>query len=856
VLEIVLGGKSLDGAKEVWVSGEGVSGEVLDVREPTAAQIKASRERDEVASQTARLRLKVAPDAALGVRDLRIMARSGLSNRFRFEIGGIPEFLEAEPNNTLEHAQPLPPLPVVVNGQITNADRDFFRFRATAGERLVFHAKARAIKPYLADAVPGWFQARIALFDAASGVKIAEVDDFRHDPDPVLLWEVPATGEYIISIWDAVSRGRDDFVYRLGIGCLPFVTDIHPIGAPAGKTVTVTARGVNLLSRSHSNPAGGALAAPARGSPVSPAPEIPPLRLDVVQFRTHSDKARAGIQPLALETVAGLANARLFAFGALPEVHEPAAAHDIPARAWRVNPPVVINGRIDVPGGADCYSFAASKEQSFVIDVMARRLDSPLDARLRVGPEDAFSVPPKPQASKDRGDGVARRKSASKNEDLRGKKEAKGANDARPPRPARPALTTTAPANDDTKDERHGLVTHHADPRVQFTAPRSGTYYVTIEDTQGKGGPEFSYRLRIAPPQPDFELRVMPDNMGAPAGGNAVVQLKAFRADGFEGPIHLRMDGLPAGFELGSASIPAGKKAATFTLAVPPDARPGVYRPKFYAEADVAPASGNAPPRRVRHDVAAAEELMQAFFYYHTVPVAQSYLTVGPPSSFIVEAFPQFARVVRREESVAATTASKAAASPASSAVGKTDAKMSATPANAPSPRPLLIPLPASAAKKGKGGGTASAPLLLPAVGEVEIPVRVLPNPAAAIAPGSSASDPKSGGKPAASGVAPADGASSKRKRPEARRPEEARARQAFVRVQATRGGRGIVAIPANIPAEGGEGVIRIQCDMPNRVGEEGVLIIEGVQNLKGRRLSVVAPALPFKVIPAGTVKK
>src|SRR6185369_1395468 len=44
---------------------------------------------------------------------------------------------------------------------------------------------ARALIPYLADAVPGWFQATLALRDA-KGRELAYDDDFRFNPDPVL----------------------------------------------------------------------------------------------------------------------------------------------------------------------------------------------------------------------------------------------------------------------------------------------------------------------------------------------------------------------------------------------------------------------------------------------------------------------------------------------------------------------------------------------------------------------------------------------------------------------------------------------------------------------------------------------
>lgn len=589
-IEITLGGKTLEGAREVWISGEGVTGEVITIAQPTTAQINEAKKRDEVASQTARLRLTLSPDAAPGTRDLRIMADAGLSNRFRFEIGRLPEVLEKEPNDTLAQAFPLPSLPVTVNGQITNADRDHFRFHAEAGQQLLLQARARAIKPYLADAVPGWFQARMALHDAATGKKIAEVDDFRFDPDPVLLWTVPATGDYIVEIWDALSRGREDLVYRLTIGRLPFVTDIFPLGSPPAPAV-ITARGINLAE-----------------NPTSET-RIPDSGAGTT-LTWHRDFTGQPPGTWAIgddTTPLGPTNKLPFEIGILPEILEKKEPNNNPRNAQRITPPVVINGRMDVPGDTDCYTFTARKGDRLVLDVMARRLGSPLDAKLRIGPQKPFT-----QAA-----------NAAEAAALAAGK----------PKPRR----SGPPSSDDVKDERYGLVTHHADPRIDFTAPADGTFHIFIEDTQGQGGPEYAYRLRVAPPQPDYELRVLPDNLSVPAGGNVVVQLRAFRIDGFDGPITLHLEGLPSGFELGSATVPAGKNTAILTLAVPADAEPGVYKPRFFAEADIPDPAHGGEPRRVRHDVSAAEELMQAFFYTHTVPVAQSYLVVGPPAPFRVE---------------------------------------------------------------------------------------------------------------------------------------------------------------------------------------------------------------------------
>ena len=78
---------------------------------------------------------------------------------------------------------------------------------------------------------------------------MAYADDFRFHPDPVLFYEVPEDGEYVVEIHDSIYRGREDFVYRITIGELPFVTGIFPLGGRAGTQVTVGLDGLEPARR-------------------------------------------------------------------------------------------------------------------------------------------------------------------------------------------------------------------------------------------------------------------------------------------------------------------------------------------------------------------------------------------------------------------------------------------------------------------------------------------------------------------------------------------------------------------------------------------------------------------------------
>ena len=299
------------------------------------------------------LRVVVDPGAPPGDRELRLLTPAGLTNPLCFQVGVAPEVVEQEPNEApaVQAVPPDPPaaVPVVFNGQIRPGDVDRFRFEARRGQRLVATARARRLIPYLADAVPGWFQATLALFDAG-GKELAFADDFTFDPDPVLFFEVPADGIYQLEIRDAIFRGREDFVYRITVGEQPFVTRIFPLGAQAGQAAAATLGGWNL---------------PAASLPLDTRAEGGPVR-----------QASVTIGPWVSDPLP-------YAVGRLPESTE-AEPDTTTTKAQAVTLPCLVNGRIGAPGDVDVFEFAGRSGEEVVAEVQARCYRSPLDSLLRV----------------------------------------------------------------------------------------------------------------------------------------------------------------------------------------------------------------------------------------------------------------------------------------------------------------------------------------------------------------------------------------------------------------------------------------------------------------------------------------
>ncbi len=497
-------------------------------------------------SELAILRITITADARPGTRELRLATSSGLSNPLVFCVGQFQEFSEEvsrdipqqksaiagtsfAPRGRLTDAEMTVTLPAVINGQILPGEVDRYRFAAAEGQRLVAVAEARKLIPYIPDAVPGWFQATLAIFDA-EGKELAYEDDFRFHPDPVLFYRIPADGEYVVEIKDAIYRGREDFVYRITLGELPFVTSVFPLGGQAAGETTVELKGWNLPERS--------------------------LSIDCRNLAP-------GVYPVSFPLGRQDSNAVPFAVGSLPECldEEP---NNQPATAQPVVLPVVVNGRMNRVGDVDVFRFEGRAGDEIVAEVHARRLGSPMDSLLTLT-------------------------------DSAGEQLA---------------------VNDDHEDRGAGLITHHADSLLRATLPADGVYYLHLSDMQHQGGPSHSYRLRISPPRPDFELRLVPSSVTARFIGAVPITVFALRRDDFAGEISLALEDAPRGFSLSGGRIPPGEDRVRLTLNIPPDAGAEVFRLRLKGTATVG-------DREVTRPAVPAEDMMQAFEYRHLVPVEE-----------------------------------------------------------------------------------------------------------------------------------------------------------------------------------------------------------------------------------------
>lgn len=286
---------------------------------------RAKRPKPPIAEQVT-LEVTVDADAAPGDYALRLRGPAGLSNPLVFQVGQIPEARGGGKDEDASALTPVQP-PVVLNGQIMPGEVDRFPLQLRGGQKLVIAVQARKLIPYLADAVPGWFQAAAALYDS-DGKELAYADECGFVPDPAFVFQAPRDGQYTLEIRDALYRGREDFVYRVDVGDESLAKSLFPLGSRGGIPIGAARadwKVCSKLAEEHFRLA---------GSPLPQSNEIEP-----------NDTGQTSM-PAAL--------------------------------------PRIIDGCIAKPGDKDVFAIQGRAGDQIVAEVYARRMGSPLDSLLRL----------------------------------------------------------------------------------------------------------------------------------------------------------------------------------------------------------------------------------------------------------------------------------------------------------------------------------------------------------------------------------------------------------------------------------------------------------------------------------------
>jgi hypothetical protein len=639
-------GRNLSDIKDVIFDSTGISAKVLQVTD-VAEKAAVARAGVDLAAlvpqgkkQSVTIEVAATKDVVPGLHWFRIRTPLGTSNLATFDVGSFPEVHTNEKSWGQGEMRPEPAaLPATLVGTIaTPGQIDSYEFDGRAGEELAFQIAASQLGSRL--------ESLLVVRDDAGQV-VCQSSPYENREDAVLTCKLQSAGKYTISVTDREKGGGADRYYRLDAGAQPYITHVFPLGVRAGQPATVSVSGINLG--------------------------------DVHEVKVDPPKWADGWRtiPLQVKSVSGWSlNTVKLAVGNDPEVLEQ-EPNNSPEQAQVISLPVTINGHIaggTKSGGApdeDYFRFHARKGENLTIAVAASRLGSPLDSVIEV--LDAHGRPI-PRATvrclnetvttlSDRdsrvpairltsttgfherdyvmvGDELDRIRyiSDQPDEDV-GLRSAEG---------LRWALLGTSPdvhavntpvyrveiMPPDAEFPPNGLPVFHltwrnddggpgygSDSRLDFVAPQDGDYLLHLKDVRGLEGDDFAYRLSVHYANPDYELRADPENPNIPKSGSALVTVSASRVRGYDGPIEISAEGLPAGVVAGPAIIPAGQDSTVMLLSADASASDGALSAAFKI---VGHAKANG------HDLARVASEDAPLKLASVIPPPDAIVTAGP----------------------------------------------------------------------------------------------------------------------------------------------------------------------------------------------------------------------------------
>ena len=273
-------------------------------------------------------------EAVPGVYAVRIETPGGISNVLLLTLGSFHEVTEEESlpnsppnrNDSIETAEPVAAVPVVVNGTLRGPERDMFRVSGKAGERRVFEVEARrcgsAIDPVL------------RILDGA-GKQLARSDDSPGTGlDARLDFTFPKDGSYYLEVTDARFSNQVQNFYRLKMGAYRYAEGIFPLGGRRGEQVPLTFFGSRL------------------GAGVQSTADL--RNTGAVEAFTRVGLPGSPTLPF------------VFAISDLPELMEPVQG-PVPV-------PSVVNGRLDKDGEVDRYRLQVEPGDKLLFELQAREL--------------------------------------------------------------------------------------------------------------------------------------------------------------------------------------------------------------------------------------------------------------------------------------------------------------------------------------------------------------------------------------------------------------------------------------------------------------------------------------------------
>jgi hypothetical protein len=499
--EVVIAGNDLEEASALHFSHPGIT-----------AKLKADKT----------FTVTIAPDVPVGIYDVRVSGRSGVSNPRAFSVGELPELVKKEENTKPETAVALP-IDTVFNGTVTAAADGYFRFTARKGQRLFIECLGPEIDSRLTP--------MIAVLDQNTRELAA---NRRGGP---LDFTASSDGPYYIRLHDLAYGGGPEHFFRLTISSGPRLDFILPPSAPAGTKGKFTLFGRNL-------PGG----TPAKLATIDGEPlEKLEVELDLPTANTYDrdglmapESAAVEGFPYRLKTPQGVSNPLFISFASDAVVAE-CEPNNQPTQAQKLTPPCEVVGQFFPADDADCFTFEAKKGDVYWIEIISQRLGLPTNPFLLVQRDNADV-----------------REDYGRADDAGGKRFSTGTDD--------PAWRF------EVKEDG----AYRIKIRDLFGGTRNDlrdVYRLILR----KETPDFRLTALIEPPIKKQDDRTTGPWSTLLRGGETVpLRVVAFRRDGFNGDIELGAEGLPQGVSCAATRIPAGRNEGVLLLTAPEKAAPWI----------------------------------------------------------------------------------------------------------------------------------------------------------------------------------------------------------------------------------------------------------------------------------------
>jgi len=292
---------------------------------------------DKPADDSLVLRIVAPSTAEPGERVLRLLGPAGVTPPVpvfvsQYEVAARTPLLESVGIS----------LPATLTGVIdTPGSAHTFKFHGTRGEQLIFDIHAARLGSSLE---------ALATIHSDNGREMRCAIE-HHGRDPLLVFDPPSDGTYVLRVRDLRYRGGPSFGYRITAGHVPYLEGVLPGSGAPGAVIKARPVGHNFQ-------------------------DAEPVTIDLTSTSPGRVMVRA-------HTPLGVTNEIPFEVTELPQVVE-AEPNNAPAEANVVTIPCEISANLDAPADEDFFRFHLPYKQTVSVEVLAGRYGSPVAPLLEL----------------------------------------------------------------------------------------------------------------------------------------------------------------------------------------------------------------------------------------------------------------------------------------------------------------------------------------------------------------------------------------------------------------------------------------------------------------------------------------